>query len=190
MKVNNNFLISFLKAKGACVVATPITPVLVSSENEPEIFNLNFDISPPMSVIRSLEEISRITITNYTEKFTFSIFKNPSMELSYIIDMNYSSKFDAGLSLILELILTPALERIDSFYFTKTKFSVNLPAFYQLDTSDKNSVESSANATKQGAEAAQTLMIIQNVINAGSAFAMKSLMLMEIIRFLRFIDIK
>ena len=89
----------------------------------------------------------------------------------------------------LNLVLTPALEQIDSYYFTRTKFTAKLPAFYQLETSDKENVESSANATKQGAEAAQTLMMIQNIINAGSAFAMKSLMLMEIIRFLRFIDI-
>lgn len=151
---------------------------------------MNFDSRPPDAVINNIEKICQIQIKNFTGTYTSSITRSPESNLSFVIDMNYSVKFTKGPVFELEIKLLSSLKQIDTFYFTKTKFSATLATFYSLNSESKKLVESSANVTRQGAEAAQSFMMIQNILNAGSSVAMKSLMLMEIIRLLRFIDVK
>jgi hypothetical protein len=180
----------FPKDKGDCVNSLAITPSLIAEANDPETLYLYFDHSLPEAINKSIEAICKIHITNFTGNYSSRITINPKDALSFIIDMDYSSKFKEGPFFDLSLVLSNWLKQIDTFYFTNTRFTAKLSAYYSLDSGSKKLLEGSANATKQGAEAAQSFLMIQNVLNAGSSVAMKSLMLMEIIRLLRFINVK
>ena len=173
-----------------CKEALAITPSLKPNANDPELLYLRFDAAPPQAVSKAIENITKIHIKNFTGKYSSRITQDEKDPLLFLIDMDYSSKFMEGPVFELNLVLTTSLKQFDTFYFTKTYFSAKLSSFYLLDSASKKLVEGSANATRQGAEAAQSFLMIQNILNAGSSVAMKSLMLMEIIRLLRFIDVK
>ena len=110
--------------------------------------------------------------------------------LRFIIDIKYSSEFTNGPIFSLELILSNVELLFDSFYFTVTSFEAKLEAFYNLSEDEKSKIKMVSDSSKQGADAAQAAMVFQNIMTLGSTIAMKSLMLMDFIRVLRFIDVK
>ncbi len=115
---------------------------------------------------------------------------NKKTPLRFDISIKYSSEFISGPILTLELKLSKLELLFDSFYFTLTLLEAKLQAFYNLSEEEKSRITMVSDSSKQGAEAAQAAIVFQNIMTLGSTIAMKSLMLMDFIRILRFIDVK
>ncbi len=161
-----------------------------SYPNNPELVHLNFDVALPEFIEDNMRTISSISIRNYSGTFTYFMDHNKKNPLKFDINIKYSSEFTSGPILSLNLNLTKMELRFDSFYFTVTSFEAKLEAFYNLSEEEKSKIKMVSDSSKQGADAAQAAMVFQNIMTLGSTIAMKSLMLMDFIRLLRFIDVE
>ena len=132
----------------------------------------------------------KVNITNLTGGFKYSLSQDKSNNLKFQLDVVFENRFSEGPIFALDLILSEHLRLIDEFYFSQTSFRVRLSAYYFLSEEDKTKIKITADASHQGAKTAQAALVFQKALTVGSTIAMKSLMLMEFIRFMRYIDIK
>ena len=166
-----------------------ITPSL-DSVSDPEIVNLHFDYDPPEELLLDFETNTQISISDYNHSYEYNLAFSPKQKRSISVRLNYSKSFVNKPTFKLVFDLSLKLRTDDSFYLTKKELSTTLPDYYPLSSSNKATVKSTADNTEKGSQVARAFMVIQNVLNIGSSFAVKSLVLMELIRFLRYIEIK
>ena len=166
-----------------------ITPSL-KVDSDPEMVTLNFYPDPPLEIFNNINQISRISFKNMTSSYNYRFVFVVGNFREATIDFNFASEFSNKPVLFLEFMLTPEILMDDSFYLSKTLINVTLPDYYIMSDATKNSVKSAGSTTETGSQLARVMMILQNVMNVGSSVAVKSLILMELIRFLRFVDIE
>jgi hypothetical protein len=84
----------------------------------------------------------------------------------------------------------PFLLNNESFVLTALSLWIKIPLIYKLTESEKSLSSSSSNASATGQKIASNAMVVQNILGSGSSLAVKSLMLMEVVRIFRFLKIK
>lgn len=147
----------------------------------------------PSELLNNLEANTIITIPDLNVqnvKYNYSFIFTIGNSRKVTIELYYENEFQLKPVMFLEFLLTKELSLGDSFYLVEKKINVTLPEYYQLSSNSKKLVQSTAQTTERGAQIAQVFMVAQNIINVGSVVAVKSLILMELIRFLRFVNIR
>lgn len=132
---------------------------------------------------------SLITIEGFnTSDFNYSITKAQGYTDVFYINLNFSISFSNKPLLTLNLN-PPASYQYDqstSLRLSTTEVHVNLADHYELSQSTKQLVEDTNSATNSLSDAAGTAFAANNFVSAGGAFAIRSLVSMDVIRFLRF----
>lgn len=132
---------------------------------------------------------SLITIQDFnTSTFNYSITKAQGYTDVFYIYLNFTLSFSNKPLLTLNLN-PPASYQYDqstSLRLSTTEVTVNLADHYELSASTKQLVENTNSATSSLSDAAGTAFAANNVLSAGGAFAIRSLVSMDVIRFLRF----
>jgi hypothetical protein len=162
----------------------------LSVETDPEMVKLSFYPEPPLEFFSNLNQISKVSIPSLRSSFTYRFIYTVGTSNEATIDFNFGAEFSNKPIMFLEFTLTPEILMDDSFYLEKTLVNVTLPDYFIMSDATRNSLKSAGQSTQRGSQLARVMMILQNVMNVGSSVAVKSLILMELIRFLRFIAIE
>ncbi len=157
---------------------------------DPDIVTLQFSADPPAELLNNIQKNTRISFFALPTTYSYTLLQVSDNSKQITIDFNFGGEFSNGPVMFLEFILTPEIQLDDSFFLTQKIVNLTLPDYYLLSETLKNSMKTAGESTKRGSQFAQVMMVMQNMMNVGSSVAVKSLVLMELIRFLRFVDIK
>ncbi len=134
--------------------------------------------------IPSLNISSRVQNVTRTEDFNSS---SPSFEIGSNMSFIVPDQPEMNLKIIIN---DPFILNNESFVLTAISLWIKIPLIYKMTESEKSLSSSSSNASATGQQIASNAMVVQNILGSGSSLAVKSLMLMEIVRIFRFLKIK
>lgn len=177
-----------------CLKKISLTPnILLNYEDSQQVF-LNFPASSPigkdkilLSLIASLIQISIDVKTS--DNYTYNITQNSK---DFFIKIKFQES-EIGrpllsLSLITEKI--PISIRLNPAYSISDITYANLLPTYVLSESTKKAINSSSNATSIGDIVSQATAIVNTILNSGSAFIIRGLMLSQYIYSLAYLNIQ
>jgi hypothetical protein len=160
-----------------------ITPSLRTSTDTRVVF-LDFDKDFP-ELFEILSDIiaSQIEGLNLTQ-YSYNMFSTDSprshkLLFSFRVSSTKTPLLTLSLNLPISLLNDPMRK------LTSAVMSIRMKSYFSLDENALNSIESTQESTKTGGSVASATAGIASFASTGSSIAFRSLMLMEVIKFLR-----
>lgn len=176
-----------LLAAGKCVESLSITPVIALTSKDTTLL-LQFSNNYGETFLKYKND-STITIQGFNQtSFNYTISQVTGFTDIFNIFLNYSSSFSNNPVLTLHLNPPSSIQYDQSttLRLTKTEVSVELADHYELSADTKKLVENTNSATNNLNNVAGGAFAASNVMTTGGSFAFRSLISMDVIRFLRF----
>ena len=169
----------------SCYQTVLVTPILEYSENLDElILRLDPDFDSLFQVIPNNTLVSILGI-NFT--YNFIATKDKSYVIKFIFNNTFTKKPTCQL-----LIKTPPEILYNSSNFLSLKsdtVSIVMRNYYAMDNSAKTTIENAKKTTEQMNSISSTATMGNSFLSFGSSMAISIMMSMEIIRFLKYLNI-